>query len=148
MNNIKAKDNLWKRITSNIGRWTKDHWYMVNTVRRERYGIAHTHFIDLDHIEAQQTEEFSDFSQQVQDMLDILKTTADLMKFGRSARFYEENKKNKNFPYLRLTSAEKDVLKLKISWDRNFERIDGLQPVEQEIGKTGLGAEPLRNAKW
>ena len=128
--NVKSKDNLWKKITSNIGRWTKDHWYMVNTLRRERNGIAHPQFIDLDHIEAQLTEEFSDFNQQVQDMLDILKMTAGLMKFGRSARFYEDNKKNKNFPHLRLSSGEKDVLKVIISWDRYFERIDGLQPVE------------------
>ena len=88
---------------------------MVNTLRRERNGIVHPHFIDLDHIEAQLTEEFSDFNQQVKDMLGILKMTAGLMKFGRSARFYEDNKKNKNFPDLRLTSAEKGVLKVIIS---------------------------------
>ena len=49
---------------------------MINTVRRERNGITHPHFIDLDLNEAQLTEEFSDFNEQVQDMLDILKTTA------------------------------------------------------------------------
>ena len=86
---------------------------MVNTVRRERNGIAHPHFIDLDLNEAQLTEEFSDFNEQVQDMLDILKTTAGLMKFGRLARFYEDNKKNKNFP--RLSYVEKDVLNVIIS---------------------------------
>ena len=131
----KPKDNLWKRITSTIGRWTKDHWYMVNTVRRERNGIAHPHFIDLDLVEAQLTEEYSDFNEEVEDMLDILKMTAGLMKFGRLARFYEDNKKNKNFPCLRLSSAEKDVLNVIISWDRNFEQIGGLQHVEHEVAK-------------
>ena len=69
-------------------------------------------------------------------MLNILKTTAGLMKFGRLTKFYMSNKKN--FPVLRLNCAEEDVLKVIISWDRKFEQIDGLQHVEHEDAKKCL----------
>ena len=129
LHSVKAKDNLWIKIKRNIAQWKRKHWNMVNTVRRERNGIAHPPFIDLDLIDAKLTKMFPDYREPMLNMLDILKTTASLMKFGRLAKFYQRK---------RLGGREKIVLEYIRSWDRRFEDIDGLQLVEHEDGKRYL----------
>jgi hypothetical protein len=81
---------------------------MVNAVRKERNGIAHPHFIDLDLIDAKLTRIFPEYREPMLNMLDILKTTASLMKFGRLAKFYRRNKEL--FSHLRLDGTDLKIL--------------------------------------
>ena len=136
LTNVRAKDNLWIKIKRNVAQWTRKHWDMINTVRDERNGIAHPNFIDLDLIYAELNRIFPEYRQPMLEMLDILKTTASLMKFGRLTKFYRDNKDV--FPKLTLDDTGESVLKDIISWDRQFEDIDGLQHVKHEDAKKYL----------
>ncbi len=133
LKSVKAKDNLWMKINNRIGRWTRKHWDMVNNVRKERNGIAHPDFVDLDFVEAKITKLYPAYREPMRNMLDILKTTASLMKFGRLAKYYDENEDL--FPPLRLSNTDKNVLNVIISWDRKFEEIGSLQIVKHDDAK-------------
>ena len=61
------------------------------------------------------------------------------MKFGRLAVFYEKNKHL--FSTLRLAPGERmdlHALRNIVSWDRNFEEIDGLQMIKHKEAKLYL----------
>ena len=61
-------------------------------MRRERNGIAHTNFIDLDDLVQSEFKKMSkSYRSRMEDMLDILKMTASVMLFERLAGFYKEN---------------------------------------------------------
>jgi hypothetical protein len=73
--------------------WTEEHWQVVFTVRNERNGTAHPDLIDLDLVESQLEKMYPIHQKVLGEMLDELKMTASLMKFGRLADFYKKNKK-------------------------------------------------------
>ncbi|CAB3995452.1 Hypothetical predicted protein [Paramuricea clavata] len=135
---VKKKDNLWTKIQNNIGSWTRKHWKMVNTVRKERNGVAHPDIIDLDLVESELTKMPLYFRDPMRHMMDILKTTASLMKFGRLAEFFKTNKHL--FPTEEARGKGMDARALKDihSWDRKFEEIDGLQNIQHEEAKRYL----------
>ena len=124
---VKKERNLWTKIMRRIGfrEWTKDHRKMVKNVRNQRNVIAHPQFIDLDVVKAEiKTKKVGPiYGPAMLDMLDVLKMTASLMKFGRLAKLYKDNKRY--FPGIRLNRAEEKVLEVIISWDRRFEDIHG-----------------------
>jgi hypothetical protein len=118
--------------------WTKEHWQVVFTVRNERNGIAHPDLIDLDLVESQLEKMYPKHKKVLGEMLDELKMTASLMKFGRLADFYEKNKKLFPTQRKRGKRVDADALKNIISWNCKFEQIDGLQSIEHEEAKKYL----------
>ena len=134
---VKPENNLWTKIQKHYGQWTTEHWEMINIVRNERNGIAHPDLIDLDLVESEILKMSPDFQKLVQEMLAMLKTTASLMKFGRLAKFFRQNKL---FPSGNVGSEvmDQEALKDIISWDRKFEEIDGLQNMEHKEAKEVL----------
>ena len=138
LENVKKEDNLWVKIIERIGfgEWTKDHRDMLKIVRKERNVVAHPQFIDLDVVKAETGKMGPIYDTPMLNMLDVLKMTASLMKFGRLANLYKANKRH--FPLVRLNDEEINVLKDITSWDRRFEDIYGLQHVEHEDAKIHL----------
>jgi gas vesicle protein len=133
------EDNRWTEIKGKLRDWTKEHWEVLNTVRVERNCIAHPDLIDLDLVESEIEIMMTPESQErMKDMLDILRMTASLMKFGRLAKFYERNKHLFSAEEMRGKGMDARVLKKIISWDRNFEEINGLQNIEHADAKKYL----------
>jgi hypothetical protein len=122
------KQNRWKNITETLQtKWTKDNWHVVNRARNERNSIAHPDLIDLDLVVSEIATTMSPNCQKrMNDMLDMLKMTASLMKFGRLAV---------TFPSAEKRSFARNALAVIISWDRTFEDINGLQNIEHEEAK-------------
>ena len=118
----KSKHNLWKKIQDKVAQWTGRHWQIVNNVRKEKNGIAHPNLVNFDLIESELANISPEYQDKMKDMLDMLKMTASLMKFGRQAKTY------KNMDELSPDSRSRlnDI----ISWDRHFEDIDGLQNIK------------------
>ena len=92
--NIRRNHTCWAKIQRKLSTsWTREHWNVINTVRKERHRVAHPSLIVLDDLVQSEFKKMSpQYQQRMQDMLNILKMTASLMKFGRLAAFYEENK--------------------------------------------------------
>ena len=133
--NTRRNRTCWAKIQSKLSTsWTRKHWDVINTVRNERNRIAHPSLIVLDDLVQSEFKKMSpEYQQRMRDMLNILKMTASLMKFGRLAAFYEGNKD--------LFSAhvmDGCALKEIISWNRNFEEIDGLQMIQHDEAKDYL----------
>ena len=136
---IKGKEfNYWDEIQDKLSTsWTKEHWDVINDVRAERNGIAHPSFIDLDDLVQSEFKKMSvSYRKRMGEMLDMLKMTASLMKFGRLAAFYKKNKHLFWTPRLvRNERMDRNALRNIVSWDRNFEEIDGLQMIKHEDAK-------------
>jgi uncharacterized protein YdhG (YjbR/CyaY superfamily) len=123
------KDDRWAEIKKKLTEWTHDHRKVVETVRAERNSIAHPSVMDLDLVEFQIKEEMSPDDQKLmKDMLDMLKMTASLMKFGLLATFYNTNKRL--FPTASGRGMDARALHDIISWNRNIDDINGLQCIE------------------
>lgn len=99
----------WDKIQRKFGKWTNLHWEMVNVLRNERRGVAHPH-LDLDAIENSTPKLEQAHRQPMRNMLDMLKLTASLMKFGRLAKFYQMNKNL--FQPLELAGTGEDALRI------------------------------------
>ena len=135
----KPERDLWAEIQIKLVNWTDEHWMVIKDVRSERNSIAHPSFIDLDDLEQSELKNMSPSDrEQMKDMFDILKMTASLMKLGRLAAFYEENKDLFSTQGLPDEGLDGDALKDMISWNRNFEYIGTLQMVKQEEAKRYL----------
>ena len=135
----KLERDLWAEIQIKLVNWTDEHWMVIKDVRSERNSIAHPSFIDLDDLEQSELKNMSPSDrEQMKDMFDILKMTASLMKFGRLAAFYEENRDLFSTQGLPDEGLDADALKDMISWNRNFEDIGTLQMVKQEEAKRYL----------
>ena len=130
LRNKGSKDNLWKKIQNKVAHWTGRHWQVVNIVRKERNGIAHPDLVNFDFVESELAKISPEYQNKMKDMLNMLKMTASLMKFGRLARTYKDVDK--------LSPYSRKWLKDIISWDRLFEDIDGLQNIEHEEAKKFL----------
>ena len=128
---MNQKQNRWINITERLEtKWTKEHWHVVNTARMERNSIAHPDPIDLDLVASEIATTMSpECQKRMNDMMDILKMTASLMKFGRLAT---------TFPSAELRHFGENALTVMTSWDRKFEQIDGLQNIDHEEGKKYL----------
>ena len=130
-----AKQNRWKKIQDKLQTWTEDHWVGIRSVRNERNFLAHPDLIDLDLVKSELKNMFPKRRKQMKDMLEQLKMTAALMKFGRLTKYY--NAEYESF-FLKGKKKRKDALVDIISWDRKFEDIDGLQNIEHDEAKKYL----------
>ena len=137
------KENYWKEIQSKLSiRYSREHDSLKHELQKDRNEIAHPRFIDLDHLD--QLAELKKLSKydkkRMDEMVDMLKMTASLMKFGRLAARLDPTSTNRLF--LSQPRPEKRkvrrVLKTISSWDRNFENIKGLQNIEHEEAKSYL----------
>ena len=136
---IKSERDLWAEIQIKLVNWTDEHWMVIKDVRSERNSVAHPSFIDLEDLEQSELKNMSPSDrEQMKDMFDILKMTASLMKFGRLATFYEENKDLFSTQGLPDEGLDADALKDMISWNRNFEDIGTLQMVKHQDAKSYL----------
>ncbi len=127
--------NLFTIIQDKLTIWTEEHWEVVRSVRIERNGMAHPDLIDLDLVESELKKIYPKYRESLEDMLEELKMTASLMKFGRLVDFY---KRNNLFPTNDAWSKTEDALSNITSWNREFEDIGGLQNIEHEEAKTYL----------
>jgi hypothetical protein len=126
--------NRWTEIQRRLTVWTDEHQEVVDNVKIGRDCKAHPYLTDLDLVESEIEETMSpDWKNMMKDMLDILKMTASLMKFGRLAKRYEWDR---HLPLFH--KARTRVLNEIISWDRNFEQIKGLQNIEHDDAKEYL----------
>ena len=126
--------NRWTEIQRKLTNWTDEHQKVVDTLRIERNRKVHPYLSDLDLVESEiETTMSPEWKNVMKDMLDILKMTASLMKFGRLAKRYEWDK---HLPSIEETHTR--ALEEIISWDRNFEQIEGLQNIEHEDAKEFL----------
>ncbi len=108
---------------------------MVKTARLERNSIAHPDFIDFDLVASEIKRAYpSECQKRMNDMLDILKMTASLMKFGRLAMV---------FPAAEVRRIGENARRTIISWNGNFEEIKGLYNVEHEEGKKTCNERPV-----
>ena len=130
-----TKQNRWKKIQDKLKTWTDKHWVGVYRVRNERNFLAHPDLIDLDVVKSEIKDIFPERKKQMEDMLEQLKMTAALMKFGRLTKYYYDTHES----FVREGKKErKDALVDIISWDRKFEDIDGLQNIEHDEAKKYL----------
>ena len=121
--------NHWTEIQRKLTDWTDEHWEVLDIVRIERNCVF---LIDLDLVESEIKTTMSPESRKLfEDMLDMLKMTASLMKFGRLAKFCKKNKCV--FP-----TGKMDALKCILSWDRKFDEEDGLQNIKHDEAKEYL----------
>ena len=104
-------------------------------MRNERNAVAHPDLIDLDLVKSELEDMFPKRRKQMKDMLEQLKMTAALMKFGRLTKYYCA--KHQSF-LLESKKKRKDALVDIISWDRKFEDIDGLQNIKHDEAKIYL----------
>lgn len=74
------------------------------------------------------------FQAEMKHVLDIIKMTASLMKFGRLPSSYKASGQ----PPLKLEGGRRKVLKMIMLWDCKFEQIDGPQNIEHEEAKMYL----------
>ena len=133
----RTKQNLWKEIQKKLETsWTKEHWVGINRVRTERNSMAHPDLVNLDFVESELEEMYPERRKQMMDMLEQLKMTAALMKFGRLASEYPTEE---SF-FLQGGRKIKEALEDIRSWDRRFEDIDGLQNIEH-VEATGYLAK-------
>ena len=126
------KNRKWKKVQRKIDYWTKDHWEVINSIRQERNEIAHPGLIDIDLVENEVSDLSPKYQRLLNDMFDMLKMTASLMKFGRLANRAE------NIWKRNLKISEQEVLKHITSWDRTFEQIGGLQSIDHDTAKKYL----------
>ena len=132
-----TSQNLWKKIKTKLAiSWTTEHWAGISRVRTERNGMAHPDLIDLDLVESELEDMYPKRREQMMDMLELLKMTAALMKFGRLASEYHTGE---SF-FLQGGRKIKDALENIRSWDRRFEDIGGLQNIEH-VEATGYLAK-------
>ncbi len=137
LKNQNALQNRFAIIQDKLTKWTQEHWQVVYRVRSERNGMAHPDLIDLDFVESELMKMSPKYRKLLGDMLEELKMTASLMKFGRLADFY---KRNNLFliKRVRVKGVDARVLRDITSWNCNFEDIGGLQNIEHEEAKTYL----------
>ena len=84
--------NRWTELKSKLTDWTDEQQEIAQTSRDEINSTAHSDVIDLDLVASEIEIRMSPESQKLmKDMLDMLKMTASLMKFGRLAKFYDMN---------------------------------------------------------
>ncbi len=122
--------DYWTEIQRTLTDWTDEHWEVVDNVRIARNCVAHPYLIDLDLVESEIEATMPPESQVLMtDMLDMLRMTTSLMKFGRLAQVYEWNNHN---------GVNARALKCIRSWDRKFEEIDGLQNIDHDKAKQYL----------
>ncbi|XP_028400995.1 uncharacterized protein LOC114524078 [Dendronephthya gigantea] len=124
------RNNLWKEIQDKVAHWTARHWQVVKNIRKERNCIAHPDLINFDYVESELVKISPEYRKKMEDMLDMLKMTASLMKFGRLARTYKDKDT--------LSRNSRRRLREIISWDRQFEDIEGLQNMEHDEAKKYL----------
>ena len=110
--------------------WRNKQWRVIKNIRRERNGMAHPSLFNLKFVELEITKMSSGKQQFLQNMMDELKMTASLMKFGRLAKYMQSLTEN-----VRSKKWNECVMNDIISWDRKFEEIDGLQNIEHEEAK-------------
>ena len=129
--------NHWDEIQRKLSiPWTDEHWEVIKDVRIERNSLAHPILIDLDDLVQSEFTKICETDQRLmEEMLDILKLTASLMKFGRLAVLYDTNKHLFSTQEMSGEQINPRALKQMISWNRNFEEIDGLQMIKHEEAK-------------
>ena len=132
LNETNKEHNRLDSIQTKLTSWTRHHWRVINNVRRERNGMVHPVLINLDVVESELLKMSPKDQKLLRDMLDELKMTASLMKFGRLA--------NDMFPTERVRGRRMDARALSeiISWDCEFEDIDGLQHINHDRAKENL----------
>ena len=130
------KDDRWTKMKSKLTDRTDKHKKLVKTVRAERNSAAHPDVIDLDLVESEINTTMPPESQKLmKDMLDILKMTASLMKFGRLVNLYDKNKHLFATPRGSGKGIDARALNDIISWNRNFSDINGLQSIHHAEAK-------------
>ena len=124
--------NRLGRIQTKLTKWTKQHWRVINNVRRERNVMVHPVLINLNLVESELQKMSPKDQKLLREMLDELKMTASLMKFGRLT--------NDMFPTEKVRGMRVDARALSeiISWDCEFEDIDGLQHINHYEAKEHL----------
>ena len=137
------RENYWKEIQSILSiDYSQEHDGLKQELRKDRNEIAHPRFIDLDDLD--QLAEFKKLSKydkkRMGEMVDMLKMTASLMKFGRLAQCLHDRSTNRLFSV--WSQREKRIIRRALrkisSWDRDFETIKGLQNIEHEEAKSYL----------
>ncbi|CAB4019232.1 Hypothetical predicted protein, partial [Paramuricea clavata] len=123
--------NRWTEIQRKLNIWTDEHQKVVDTLRIERNCKVHPYLSDLDLVESEiETTMSPEWKNVMKDMLDILKMTTSLMKFGRLAKCYKWGRRRSP-----TQEEPKRALNEIILWDRNFDQIDGLQNIKHEDAK-------------
>jgi hypothetical protein len=135
LKNVNPRPNRFTKIQDKLTEWTTKHWNLVYRVRNERNYMAHPNLIHLDLVESEIKRRHPEHQKLLRDMLDELKMTASLMKFGRLADFYI---RNKLFPTQGERGKRGDALTNISSWNCHFEDIGGLQNIEHEEAKRYL----------
>ncbi|CAB4003421.1 Hypothetical predicted protein [Paramuricea clavata] len=129
--NGKEESYRWKRIQSAIKvEWTVAHTLLIKSIRDERNHIAHPSYIDLHEIEKSLMHDASEDERRcIKDMMNMLKLSASLMKFGRLAYDYNKNKLSLLHPC--FTKEHARAIGDMATWDREFQQIQtGLQFVK------------------
>ena len=136
LNERNTKQNLLQKIRNGLNeRENKNEeltWEVIKTLRDERNVMAHPDLINLDFVESEIKKIHPNYQELLGDMLDELKMTASLMKFGRLAKHMYETESMHGIKW-----NERAMVDI-ISWDREFEDIDGLQNIEHDEAKKYL----------
>ena len=123
--------NRWDEIQCKLKNWTDEHQNVVDTLRIERNCKIHPYLSDLDLVESEiETTMSPEWKNVMKDMLDKLKMTTSLMKFGRLAKCYKWGRRRSP-----TQKEPKEALQEIISWDRDFDQIDGLQNIKHDDAK-------------
>lgn len=134
--------NYWEELQTKLSiNWSRWHESLKFELRKDRNEIARPPFIaDLDDLD--QLAEFKKLSkydkERMNDIVNMLKMTASLMKFGRLAAYLDRTSRRCLFFSRPQQEKRKinQVLTTIVSWNRNFEDIKkGLQNVEHEKAK-------------
>ena len=132
LNETNKEHDRFDRIQAKLTKWTHHHWRVIKNVTRERNCMVHPNLIDLDLVESEILNMSPKHQVLLRDMLEELKMTAALMKFGRLAKHTrtELGVHGKEWNQCAMNEI--------ISWDCKFEEIDGLQNIEHEEAKEYL----------
>ena len=102
--------------------WTNGHYHFVKSTREKRNYVAHPHIFDLGGEEESWKDTVSEKEKKyIDDLLNMLKMAASLMKCGKLVKDYLVNKRKRPFRDISFKDKEKETLKMIASWDRNLE---------------------------
>ena len=123
----------WKKIQEvlKVDWKTEDQYETIECIRKERGKVAHPFISHLDKVEKTLKNDATDDEKKViDDIMNMLKLTASLMKFGRLAKDFQEN--ITKFSHIRLNEKTlQHALQTMADYDRDFHQLEsGLLCIE------------------
>ena len=115
----------WKKIQDvlNVNWKTEDQYETIECIRKERGKVAHPFISHLDEVEKTLKNDATDDEKKViDDMMNMLKLTASLMKFGRLAKDFQENMRK--FLHIHLNEKILHALQTMADYDREFHQLE------------------------